>query len=259
MKKTLIMTSVALVLLLAVIAAGLNVIFTVTHVDVSFNTFSEQGAADAVTLKKELDEYTGSSTTFLKLSKVEKKVQEYPCFRLEEVKKKFPKTLQVVVSERRELFAYGLENGKYAMIDAEGICLRIVDDNISRSGGENVLLKNFTLNASVGARVEGEYFEAVLSAFSGFESYMADARANIREVKLSYNGSGSSINYNSFVILMQEGCKITIYNPLVNADEKAKEAVKVYERFSDVDKLHGEITVTDGADGGVNVGWDLDE
>ena len=40
MKKALIMTSVAFVLLLAVIAAGLNVVFTVSYIDASFSVFS---------------------------------------------------------------------------------------------------------------------------------------------------------------------------------------------------------------------------
>ena len=47
MKKALIMTSVAFVLLLAVIAAGLNVVFTVSYIDASFSVFSVQGEEDA--------------------------------------------------------------------------------------------------------------------------------------------------------------------------------------------------------------------
>ncbi len=258
MKKTLIMTSVALVLLLAVIAAGLNVVFTVTHIDASFKTFSEQGEAEAVTLKKELDEYTGSSTTFLDLSEVEEAVEKYPCFRLEKVEKKFPKTLKVVVSERRELFAYET-NGKFAMIDTEGICLRMADENVSRSGGENVLLSNFSFDVTVGQKVEGEYMDALISAFSGFEEYLKDPRVNIREVLWDPEGNVSNPVNNFFKISMREGSVISMQNPLSKPDEKARESVKVYEHFSDVEKLYRSIMVTDGYDGTVNVDPRLDE
>ena len=137
MKKALIMTSVAFVLLLAVVAAGLNVIFTVSYIEASFSTFSAQGEEEAKTLKAELDGFVGDSMTFLNLGDVEETVKKYPSFRVESVKKKFPKTVQVVVKERRELFAYGTEAG-YMMIDAEGNYLRLSEENVSRTGGENI-------------------------------------------------------------------------------------------------------------------------
>ena len=245
MKKALIMTSIAFVLLLAVVAAGLNVIFTITYIEASFSTFSAQGEEEAKSLKAELDEFVGDSMTFLDLDDVEETISRYPSFRLESVKKKFPKTLEVVVKERRELFAYQTTDGKYAVIDAEGMCLRMSDENISRTGGENILLTNFTLTAKVGERVEGDYLEALLNAFSGFESVMADARANMREVTLTYNGGDSSLNYNSFKIRMQEGCVIDMYNPLSRADEKAKAAMQIYSELGDIQKMFGAITVVE--------------
>ena len=80
MKKAVIMTSVAFLLLLAVVAAGLNVIFTVSYIEASFSTFSVQGAEDARALKKELDGFVGDSMTFLDLGDVEETVKKYPAF-----------------------------------------------------------------------------------------------------------------------------------------------------------------------------------
>ena len=248
MKKALIMTSIAFVLLLAVVAAGLNVIFTVTYIEASFTTCSLQGEEDAKALKAELDEFVGDSTTFLKLDKVKAAVEKYPCFRLESVKKKLPKAVEVTVRERRELFAYQTEDGKYAMIDTEGVCIRLSDDNVSRTGGENVLLKNFSLTAEVGQPVSGAYFDALLSAFAGFEAYLTDARANVREVVLSYNASSQALN--SFDIEMQEGCVIVMYNPLSRADEKAKKAVEVYQGFDDIQKMYSSIVVAEDRESG---------
>ena len=257
MKKTLIMTSIALVLLLAVVVAGLNVIFTVSYIEASFSTFSEEGEAEAQDLKGELDRFVGKSLTFLKLSAVEKTVEKYPSFRVESVQKKFPKTVVLSIQERRELFAYQLSGGQYAMIDSEGMCVRLSDDNVSRTGGENILLKNFKLEAEVGCMVEGAYFEALMNALSGFESVLADARANVREVTLVYNGGDNSLNFNLFKIEMQEGVIIEMYNPLSRAAEKAKMALEKYNELGDIEKMYGTITVAEErGDGELNVTYD---
>ena len=219
MKKALIVTSIAFVLLLAVVAAGLNVVFTVTYIEASFSTYSLQGEEDAKALKAELDEFVGSSTTFLDLDDVREKVEKYPAFRLEGLQKKFPKTVKISLKERKEMFAYQMSDGKYAIIDDEGVCIDVTGDNVSRTGGENILLTNFALTVTVGAPVEGAYVEALFNAFTGFGKSMADARSNISEVVLTYNGGDSSLNYNSFEIRMQEGSTIVMYNPLLRAEE----------------------------------------
>lgn len=257
MKKALIMTSVAFVLLLAVAAAGLNVIFTVSYIDASFSLYSEQGEKEAETLKKELDEFVGDSTTFLKLSEVEKTVEKYPCFRVESVKKKFPKTIEVVVKERRELFAYRTEEG-YAMIGADGNCLRMSEDNVSRTGGENVLLKNFELSVALGERVRGDYFDALVSAFEGFETGIGDAKAIVREVTLFIGGSANNPLTNFFLIEMQEGVVIEMNDPLSMPYEKAKKAVEVYGTLGDVTRMYGCITVAEvmGESGTINASYD---
>ena len=252
MKKTLIMTSIAFVLLLAVVAAGLNVIFTISYIEASFSTFSVQGEEEAQSLKAELDEFVGGSMTFLKLDSVKEKVEKYPSFRIESVVKKFPKTVQVSVKERRELFAYEMEDGKYAMIDTEGICIRMSEENVSRTGGENILLKNFTLIAKVGDKAQGAYFDALLNAFSGFGAHIADARANVREVVLKMSGNENNPLTNLFEIEMQEGVVVEMINPLSQADAKAKKAMEVYSELGDIEKLYGCITVTESTTGEIN-------
>ncbi|MDE6412179.1 MAG: FtsQ-type POTRA domain-containing protein [Clostridia bacterium] len=257
MKKALIMTSVAFLLLLAVVAAGLNVIFTVTYIDASFSTISVQGEEEAKALKKELDEFVGDSMTFLDLSDIEETVEKYPCFRVERVNKKFPKTVEVVVKERKELFAYKTEDGNYAMIDSEGQCIRVSDENVSRTGGENIILKNFRLNVEVGERAEGDYFDALLKTFSGFAAYIADARTNIREVTLLGSGDEENPLTNRFNIEMQEGVFVELYNPLSYAEEKAKRAIEEYDKLGDVTRMYGCITVTEvnGAPGTINAAY----
>lgn len=255
MKKALIMTSVAFVLLLAVIAAGLNVVFTVSYIDASFSTFSAQGEEEAKELKKELDGFVGSSMTFLDLSSVSEKVEKYPCFQLVSVKKKFPKTVEVSVKERKELFAYKTADGKYAMIDSEGICLRTSDENVSRTGGENILLTNFNLDVAVGARTQGNYFEALLKTFSGFSTCLKDARANVREVTLGFSSNEDNPLTNRFDIEMQEGVLVELYDPLSYAEVKAEKAAKFYEELGDVTRMYGCITVTGATADSINAAY----
>ena len=50
-QKTILTTIIAFVLLVAVIAAGVNAIFTVTYVRATFRTYTERGAAAAESLK----------------------------------------------------------------------------------------------------------------------------------------------------------------------------------------------------------------
>ena len=255
MKKALIMTSVAFVLFLAVIAAGLNVVFTVTYIDAAFSTFSAQGEEDAKELKKELDGFVGKSTTFLDLSSVNAKVEQYPCFQVESIKKKFPKTVEISVKERKELFAYKTAEGKYAMIDSDGICLRMSDENVSRTGGENILLTNFNLTVEVGALTQGNYFEALLTMFLSFGTCFGDARANVREVTLGFSDNEDNPLTNHFDIEMQEGVFLEIYDPISFAAEKAEKAAKFYEALGDVTRMYGCITVTGGSAETINAAY----
>ena len=152
--------------------------------------------------------------------------------------------MEVTVKERKELFAYKTADGMYAMIDSDGICLRTSDENVSRTGGENILLTNFDLDVEIGALTEGNYFEALLKTFSGFGVCLADARANVREVTLAFSANEDNPLTNRFDIEMREGVFVEIYDPLSYADAKAEKAAKFYEKLGDVTRMYGCITVT---------------
>ena len=101
-KKVLILTGVAVALLIAVIAAALNAVFTVARVEVHFSVCSSQGEAEAVLLQGELtDAYVGRSTTFLKLEEVEGVVERYPAFRVVSAEKHFPRTVYSEIARHR--------------------------------------------------------------------------------------------------------------------------------------------------------------
>ena len=166
--RVIIATLVSFLLLVAVVAAGLNAIFTVTLVESEFAVCSEAGKRDAEALKAELDGFVGDSTTFLDVDDVRETVGKYPCFRVESVEKHFPKTLKVKISERKEFFA--VKNGEnYAVLDEEGVYL-YDGENANRLGGKNVVLEGFDIALKKGNRATGDYIDEALTMFSVFPS-----------------------------------------------------------------------------------------
>lgn len=242
-KKALITTAVAAVLLLAAIAAGLNAIFTVTHVSAVFHAFSEAGSAEASELREKLDRFVGKSTTFLDLGDVEAVVEEYPCFRVDSVRKKYPATVQLVVSERRERYCFLRGENGYAVIDDTGKYLYDIPENVNRAGGENIVLEGFGISTESGF-AEGKYFPELLAFSSVLEETLGEIRANILSVTLVTPASDPS---NDFLrIKTREGVVIDVGDPAYAPEEKAALALVRYLGLSDENRIFGYITVIGG-------------
>lgn len=238
-KRVLITTVISFLLLVAVIAAGLNAVFTVTLVQTDFLVCSAEGEREAASLKAELNKYVGSSTTFLDLEEVRGVVEAYPCMKVEKLEKKFPSTVEVSVRERRETFAVAAGDG-YAVLAEDGTYLYDRDTLENRSEGENILLHGFPLSLSRGQIAEG--IGELLSVYAVFAETLGEPRANIRSV--SYRTEGSSGH--SLVIGMREGIKIELFLPQGNADTMARAALRDsrygYLVRSDGERLTGTIT-----------------
>ena len=245
--RVIIVTLVSFLLLVAVVAAGLNAIFTITLVESEFAVCSEAGKRDAEALKAELDGFVGDSTTFLDLDDVAETVEKYPCFRVESVEKQFPKTLKVKVSERKEFFA--VKTGEnYAVLDEEGIYL-YDGENTNRLGGENVVLEGFDIAlGKKGSPVTGEYLDEALTMFSVFSELLPGVRANVVSLRLAHSIGQSTKENTYFVVTMREGVKIAIANPAENIALKASNAFtdedSGYLYLPDKKKMYGSITVS---------------
>ena len=249
-KKVLILTGVAVALLIAVIAAALNAVFTVARVEVHFSVCSSRGEEEAVLLQSELDEtYVGKSTTFLKLEDVEETVEHYPAFRVTAAEKQFPRTVVLSVEERREAFCFRRENGLFAILDEEGVYLYDSETNTNRRGGENIVLEGFTLTADAGARATGEYALELFQMCEVFFSALGDARANIVSVTLSSEYEMGSY----FLLQMREGVTVQIFTPENETEEKAEAVLEAYLSLSETQKTYGFFDVIDSAGGGFTV------
>lgn len=253
-KRVIITTVVSFVLLLLVIMAGLNAVYTVTSVRASFQTSSAEGESEAGELQKKLDSFINKSAVFLDLDKVRAMVEEYPCFRLEEAKKRYPDKLELKIRERKETFACPLENGKYAVLDDAGEYLYEKDTDSNRTdGGKNILLSGFGFSFQSG--VEGKYYAEFAATLSVFRKALSEVRSNVLSIELVRNTTMSQ--YDRFAIRMREGVLIEIRNPQEKTAEKAQVAIERYlgvgayegNGLTDAQLVRGTLTVYDSAEG----------
>ncbi len=246
--KVILSTLAALLLLAAAIAAGLNAVFTVTYVRADFTTFSEEGDRDAEELKQKLDRFVGKSTTFLDLGEIEKTVKEYPHFSILSLGKKFPATVEISLAERREEYAFCAEDGSFTFLDEEGRFLTEGNqDTLNRSGGQNILLKGFSLSVAETGEAEGEYFADLLTVMGEFAKVLPEVRVNVVSVELDLGTT--DLNFVTFRIRMKEGVVIVIRTPFLRAAEKAAMAAASYNALGDEERLYGFITVFETAEG----------
>ena len=236
-KKVVLMTTIGLVILIAVISAALNAMFTVTRVEVNWLTCSEAGESEAIALQKKLeDKFVGKSTTFLKLDDVKTAVEENPCFEMISSKKNFPQKVVLEVVERREVFAFRRESGSYAVLDANGRYLYDREQNVNRTGGENVLLEGFALSAEVpGESVSGEYFAEIAALTNAFAQRYDNVCANVLSVTLKQH----AMEGDYFRIVMREGVYFDIYTPKNKTEAKVAAALEKYASLSYEEKLYG--------------------
>ncbi len=252
--KILLTTAIGLVLLVAVIAAALNAVFTVTDVKVRYSTLSEEGLDDSFALQAELEEkFVGSSTTFLDLEDVREIVEKYPAFRLDGLEKKFPRTLTLSVTERKETYTFEYESGRFAVLDEEGLYLYEKTDNVNRRLGGNVLLEGFTLTkGEAGTAVTGAYFEEALKFCNVFADQLDDIRANLTSIRLVPTGNPIEGDY-FFRLLFHEGLYADVYSPSHLTEDKAMAVLLKYRELPDAQRLYGFFDVVDSVNGGFTV------
>ena len=252
--KILLTTAIGLVLLIAVVAAALNAVFTVTDVRVDYSVLSEEGMQDGYALQSELEErFVGSSTTFLDLGEVEELVKKYPAFSLDGLRKDFPRTLTLTLTERKETYAFRREDGGYAVLDGAGLYLYDKTENVNRRLGGNVLLEGFGLTAGeAGTPVTGEYFAEALVFCGTFAENLGDVRANIASLSLIPTGNAIEGDY-FFRLRFQEGLYVDVYAPSHLTENKAMAVRARYLALTDAQRLYGFFDVVDSLDGGFTV------
>ena len=254
-KKILLSTIVSFVLLVAVIAAGVNAVFTVSDVQTNFCVYSADGRAEAAQVQEKLLRYRGKSSTFLDLDDVKNTVEQFPCLSVDCVEKRYPSAVYLEVRERKETYAVQKEGG-FAVFDEEGRYLYEKETNICRlDGGENILLDGFSFTYSARNGAEGEYAEELFAVFGELGERLLAIRANVQRAELKKISSDQRTHF--IYIFMREGVMLSIQNPAKAVKEKAAAAVEKYLSLTDEQRTKGVIDVMDDTSTGsvVNVSY----
>lgn len=256
-KRAIIATIVSFVLLIAVVAAGIAAVFTVTMVDSAFSVYSEAGREDAIEIRKRLDKFVGKSAVALKLDDLERIVTEYDGFRVESVEKKYPSTVKISIKERKETFA-AISAGGFSVYDEQGCYLYEKTENINRiDGGNNVLLVGFAFQAQPREKLQGEYAEEFFSTVEVLEQ-LGEYRSNFLKFELFKAGSSANRTNDFFYLYTREGVVIKIKNPAGHTADKVSKALQRYLELSDRERVTGSINVTDNLlqEGEISVSYD---
>ena len=246
-KRTILTTVIAFLLLAAVIAAGMNAVFTVTYVNARFVTYTEEGERAAQELKEELNGYLGRSTTFLDLEEVRATAQAYPRFMVVSVEKQYPASVVVEVRERRAAFALPGADG-YDIFDGEGVRIG------SSASADGYILLAGAFSAADGV-LAGTYSEQLLAMYAAFAELLGEPRANVLSVSLQDNSSTGTLAFDRFRIAMREGVEIVILEPSVRIEDKVRAAVQDYLALDEADRVRGTINVVERDDGTVGTDY----
>ncbi len=237
-KRSVLTTILAVILLIAVVAAGLNAVFTVSYVNAQFRTFTAEGERAAQALKEELNGYLGESTTFLDLGEVRATAQSDPRFEVVRVEKDYPASVVIEVVERRSAFALPDAQGGYDVIDVEGNRIGHSDS----AEGYIELSGDFALTCTDG-KLSGTYAQELLAVYTVMAEMLGEPRANILSVSLEDNSETGSAMLDRFRIATREGVEITLREPSVRADEKIRAGLETYLSLGQHDRVRGRIIV----------------
>ncbi len=259
-KKSILAITVSVLLILAAVAAGLNAVYTVLSVTTRFSVRSDAGREECRILQERLDGYSGKSILFLDLEDICAEVEKFPCLKVEEVKKNYPRTVELRVSERLERYAVERTDAEgkafYSVLDADGIYLYDREKNENRlDGAPNILLNGFgEMVFAAGERTSGAYVEELLASVAGFRDGDVNVRLNLVSVTFEKGASDSSTT--KFTFRMQEGTRIEVNNLTALIAEKTEAAFQRYLTLEDEDKMFGVVTVNDDKlSGGFNVSY----
>ena len=242
-KKSIITTVIACVLLVAVIAAALNAVFTVTYVRASFRTYTARGAAAAEEMKEKLNGYINSSSVFLDLSDVRATVEKDPRFEVVSVAKEYPETIVVEVRERREAFAVAAAEGGYTILGEDGRALGSAD-----SAEGYILLEEMGISYENGFAV-GERFAEFLKIYGALKSVLGETRANV--VSARYDSPASDVV--RCCLQMKEGCAVWLYTAAGRTEELAAAAAKAYLGMEDAQRIFCDVSAVIDGSGAVSV------
>lgn len=111
-------------------------IFTLNKIDVNFEATSGEQSEE---LEESLQQFKGRNLVFLKTEEIATVLSEFTQYKVIEIVKKYPNTINVSVMQRKETFAITSEE-KTFILDEEGFVIKSIEDY---SSSREIITLNF--------------------------------------------------------------------------------------------------------------------
>lgn len=242
-KKNLVLV-VSIIVFVCVLLLGINTAFSVSRIEASFALFSEDAKNDSRELQDTLEEnYKGKLLFFINTEKVAAHFEGYPYLTVTEIKKKFPDKLILSVVEKKEQYAFELQEAEettYYITDAEGGFLRNSTENVNNAdGGENFVISGLKKGED-GKFSSDKNYEIVMKICETLDDRTNGIRTSFKSLRIETNPDSAKIT-----VCTAEGVTIYIDNPDHLGEKKVNAALDMYLSLSDANKLYGRVIVTD--------------
>lgn len=130
--KRVFVISLAAVFLLAVLFSCVF-IFSVKSVKARYSVSDN---ADLTKIENTLNKYVGNNLLFVNLADIEKELEQYPYYKISNLKKDYPNVITLEVEERREIYCVEHEDKVY-ILDQDGFVLNSHDKTSFEGVGED--------------------------------------------------------------------------------------------------------------------------
>lgn len=227
------------VIMLAAIAIGIGVIFSVRNVNVTLLSYSCETDSDAANKKIEefkssiLKEVRGSVISSVKEERVAAALSD-ESYLIESFEKVYPCTLNVTVKERLEAFAVVEEDASYSVYDENGIILRKVsteEEAFNRvDGAPNTYLEG----------VKSEEDVKSVAAVCAIFKVKFSALRSVAEKVVLYKAQ-SNLEKNRITFFLRCGVKLEVQDYTVLTAEKIEAGYDCFARLTGEQKLGGTI------------------
>ena len=250
---------ISVVLLAAAGLLGVNTVFSVSFIDVSFFVSSDKAQEDSLKIRQSLEtEYKGKNLLFVSQDDVRAFMDGYPYMKVVSVEKAYPATLKLSLEERSERYAVCVVeegNAVYYMTDEEGNVLaeRSVNEN-NVDNNPNFLIRGLTGGAAFSS---DKNWRTVLTVCAAMDEAVGGVRTCL--VGLEVFSPTSNEADAKFIVTTSEGVTICIVHPQSLPREKAEKAMEEYRKLDDGQKGRGYLIVTDDEREEGKISWNYTE
>ncbi len=242
MKKKFLIILLTVLLFFSAMSLGVTTVFRVDSVSVEATVVSDQAKTEVAQLKKDLEKlYEDEGIFFVKRSKADSLLENYPYFRITEFSKSYPNRLEITVVEDAEVYAVSTGKGGYYILSGGGIVLDVREGIQNRiDGGDLLFLDGATGTGTKGKPFVGNNVYVQTFVFCRqLDVALGGVRRNVTQAKAHEEGA------TFYQFQMREGVIMVVDNPANATEAKVAAAVAKYFSLSDEERLKGSIRVFD--------------